>query len=459
MKSKNFKNKLKVQYLFIYKKTVKLKVKIEKISHYIVKTVLLLYPKNDPVLIYLKQFPDKHDEFVNVLFTQIASFNFKKFSISTENQEALKNAMISIVEKWMKSIRISNVSHKFFLRSTSYSGGIDSKDTNQEDFKFTITHEIFIDNFCKQLDELYCQFKALDLKTVKRLNGNEDKAAQVVQTYQAGFPTINLGPVGLPLGPLALLATQLAVHLKDISIERAAKRMGDLFQGQTMIKRAKIIEFAAQSIAYRYQHQIENFTHESAKDFGVSAAYRAVEYITRNDESLIADKAGFLAKLTVNIFNYVTGTKGAPQLVDTLEDPAKILMAGILEGVSECKETPLSTKDNRRLLPSAIFRNTGLIVRDDQQQLCLYTHPDLTKNKDKNSSLFGTPLYGYCYGTLEEALAGSYVEDKTTLLSMVIPDEKAVIVTAPKLSKSELRTELLWVSSWSSKQCLLRNII
>jgi ankyrin repeat protein len=400
----------------IQKEKVGMKAKKVGIACRLIMEVLQTYPEGEPVLIFLKENPSRRDNFITVLFEKLKKEKMGNFSIEILEQQQYQNKLRDKIYAWLMSNKIRNIS---FSRGGSISrigspSRFDAKEMEQPEFEFTANQESFIEYFCSQLDDLYCKFKALDLKLVKRIDEKVDMVAKKVEENQDKFPQLNFRGFDIPTGSIAHFLTQAAVYLKDQSIEKAANRMARLFSGHTPTRRGQIVELAAQSIAYRYQHQIERLTPISVRDLALCAAYRAMEYITRCDENLVAKEPGFFSKLSANFSDYVYGRRQAPQLVTDLEDPVRVLMNGIVEGRSERDEMPIGTRDYKQWQPLHIFNNTGIIVRDEQQQPRLYTHVRLNKNPD------GSPLYGFRYGTMAEVKQEGYIADDKTPLATAL---------------------------------------
>jgi len=430
--SEQLTKKLQKECKEVYKDNSGMKPKKEGIARYLIKQVFDSYPANESIAVFLKQNPTKVTHFIRILFTQLKNEEMAKFSVKTDGHHSYQNKLRTHIDTWLISNKTPG--SPFFQSHSHKMTDIKLHDNDgmQAEFEFTRAQTDFTELFCSKFDEFYSTLKALNLKTVKRPDSSVDHAAKKVEENKNVFPSFTWNGLEIPTGSIAVFFSQIAVYLKNESVMKSAERMTSLFRGYTLTDRANIIEFAAKSITYRYQHQIDNLTVEGISALASCAVYRIVEYITRNDENSEAKNPGIFEKAGANFSDYIYGRRQSPQLIKKLESPIKVFMNGVVEGRSEKDSEHLGTRLKLQWLPSHIFNNTGVIVRDENNQLRLYTHGRLHKNPD------GSPEYGFCYGTLAEVTANGYTLDDKTPLEVALSMATTNGFSYPKLTNSML---------------------
>lgn len=442
-----------LQNLFDKLKKHNIKPKKLGIIYYLVKNIISTYPKETPVIDLLNQSPEESEEFITGLFKLIMKDKMKHLSSDTLSQENFENRLRLYVTGWISKylenmknstptvVLSSNIKDAIVLPSkatnlpadktlrgnpaTLFCLAPESKRKSNTDIleektnKFTDKQKFFISHFCQEFEKFYCMYRALDFKIVQRLKDNTDDLARKVSEYKN--TTLTVAGFEIPVGTIGDLIMKLVIYRKDKSIEQAAKRIGWLFGHRRIDENGKLIKYAADIIASRYQFQINALTTESIGPLGMCAARRCIQFITASDENLMNTPTGVFAWMKKSIHNALTDKKYGPISLEDYKDPLAALITGVIEGESkEDQDYHLSTEAGETWLPLGIFRNVGYIVKIDHEYQ-LYTHESLMK-KSTDGSMHGALRYGYCLieaWEVELIKKAGYMRDNTTSVDEV----------------------------------------
>jgi hypothetical protein len=191
------------------------------------------------------------------------------------------------------------------------------------------------------MDEMYFKFSVLNLskKTPPKEMPNEAPGIFIAMTLRE---VPNLIGFKVSTGPINIFISQALEYLPDHCITNAANCLGRLFRSCTPLRRGQIFDLAANAVACRNQHEINQLTMNSVRELAICGAFRAIEYITRPDE------------------NSTSATKHS--------DPVALLITGVTNGKSEKDNFFIPTRDEKMWQPANIFNHTVISVKNDKDK-------------------------------------------------------------------------------------------
>lgn len=249
------------------------------------------------------------------------------------------------------------------------------------------TADVFCRRFEKQIDKAYCHFVGI-------VDGQIPAADEADKVLEATKKVSAIGSTAVTVA--ASGAVDLIQYFRGNYRKKKAERMIRLFAVVTPYERAHFVRYTAEQLAIKYHHQIHHLSSSSdgVEKFADCAAARVVQYITSSDENQVAYEPSLFGE-AIRVMQSWIMNQEIPTKLRKQKDLYDTFLDGIIKIASRFPEdvATLTTINNLtqqdKWQSKAIFENTGICTQNGDR----YAHPDAE-----------IELYGYCFGTVEEAM-------------------------------------------------------
>ena len=284
----------------------------------------------------------------------------------------------------------------------------------------------FCDKFETEFDKAFGYFQAVyNGDAVCKADEDEEKLSAILKHGANALPNVPIPTTGfsIPVGALAGAVLDLACYMRKRFRRKQVERMMDVFAAVTPFERAYFVRQVAERLAIKYARQIHHLApgSEGTEKFADCAVARAVAYITDADKNHIAFEPSMLSKMCRSVKSFVTG-KDIPTMLKEQKNLYALFLDGIVRVTSNfaADEKTLRLINNLTLTEKwcskGVFENTGILVRmemgagessgSSSSTVSLSLSSSSSSSHEQRWAFRQTDLdrYGYCEGTLEEAM-------------------------------------------------------
>jgi ankyrin repeat protein len=382
----------------------------------LIKDFLLNHPDRENFFLHFRECEDpEQSKFVQVMADEMKREDRLGLSREPRLHTNYRDRLRVAVGNWVYSENIDppsvsakrTPSARFFASPSKHSP---AANIHKDNANLSRNQTDFISWFCHEFGKLYCVYIALTTPDVQRKEGVADRMASVAEKYIDA--KIAIPGIEIPVGAIAGFITQWLVSRTDNAVKSQAKRVDWLFRGcHDLLRAGEFVKHAGEYLACRYERQLNTLNIPmDIQKMARGMAERAMQYVTISDQNLYATNPSLFRKLVGAISNLLSSRVFLPVVAPTFQEPVAIIFAGILGGTSSVDDEPIGPDWRLGSVPT----NTGLLIKDENSGLWKpYTRGDLEPAPN------GLPLYGFCYGTIEEAKARGYtLRDDITLESI-----------------------------------------